>query len=222
MNWLLKMKGHKMKPILLLLIVVTAFSSLPAQEKFTEFQAGILIPADAKTGFLGGFTFGRMVDESIGWGIELDCYRKTYTKETTVDSTTLSMVQEHVVQTEIENATTMIPVYFKIILHTQIAPKLDLRAGGGIGYEFMWNSETNYLLHKDDSRFYSGFSWQIGGGLSLPLSRASDLFLDLSYHGGSPSRSKSENKLGLPIRTEVDMSGFMIRAGLRLYTFGFF
>jgi hypothetical protein len=163
-----------------------------------------------------------MVDESIGWGLEIDYYRKTYTKETNVDSTSTSMVEEHVVQTEIENATTMLPVYFKLILQTQIAHKMDLRVSGGVGYEFMWNSEANYLLHKEESRFYSGFTWQIGGGISFQMSRASDLFLELSYHSGSPSRGESKNTLGLPVRTEVDMSGLMIRAGLKLYTFGFF
>ena len=211
-----------MKKLLLLFVILTAVSMVPAQEKFTEFQAGVLIPADAKTGFLGGLTIGRMVDESVGWGIEIGIYRKTYTKETTVDSTSTSMVVEHTVQTEIENATTMVPLNFKIIVHTQIAPKLDLRAGAGIGYEFMWNSETNYVLHKDDTRFYSGFCWQVGGGLAFPISRASDFFVDLSYHGGSPSRGDTKNSLGLPVRTEVNMSGFMIRGGIRLYTFGFF
>ena len=211
-----------MKKILVFILLLIMFCSLGAQEKFTEFQGGILIPADAKTGFIGGLAFGRMVDESIGWGVELDVYRKTYTKETAVDSTTTSMVEERVIQTEIENATTMIPIFFKIILHTQIAPRLDLRVAGGAGYEFMWNSETNYRLHKDDTRFYSGFTWQIGGGLSLPISRASDFFVDASYHGGKPSRGETKNELGLPVRKEVNMSGFMIRVGLRLYTFGFF
>jgi hypothetical protein len=211
-----------MKKIFITMTILSIVIPLAAQDKFTEFQAGVLMPADAKTGFIGGITVGRMVDESIGWGLEIDYYRKTYTKETTVDSTSTSMVEEHVVQTEIENATTMLPIYFKLILQTQIAPKMDLRVSGGVGYEFMWNSEANYRLKKEESRFYSGFTWQIGGGISFPMSRASDLFLDLSYHSGSPSRAESENKLGLPVRTEVDMSGLMIRAGLKLYTFGFF
>jgi hypothetical protein len=215
-------KEFNMKKFLAVFFLLSAAASLWAQEKFTEFQGGVLVPTDAKTGFIGGLTFGRMVDESVGWGFEVDFYRKTYTKETTVDSTTTSMVEEHVVQTEIENATTMLPVYFKLILHTQVLPKLDLRLGAGIGYEFMWNSETNYTQQTDDTRFYSGFTWQVGGGLSMPVSRASDFFLDLSYHSGSPSRGETENQMGLPVRTEVDMSGFMIRAGLRLYTFGIF
>ena len=211
-----------MTKIFSIIVVLTAVISLTAQDKFTEFQVGVLMPADAKTGFIGGITIGRMVDESIGWGLEIDYYRKTYTKETTVDSTSTSMVEEHVVQTEIENATSMLPVYFKLILQTRIAPKMDLRFSGGVGYEFMWNSEANYLLNKEESRFYSGFTWQIGGGTSFAMSRASDLFLDLSYHSGNPSRAESKNKLGLPVRNEVNMSGLMIRAGVKLYSFGFF
>ncbi len=211
-----------MRKILIIFAVFATVISLTAQDKFTEFQAGVLMPADAKTGFIGGLTIGRMVDESIGWGIEIDYYRKTYTKETKVDTNTQAQVEESVVQTEIENATSMLPIYFKLIVQTRIASKMDLRVSGGIGYEFMWNSESNFVLNKEESRFYSGFTWQVGGGLSFAMSRASDLFIDLSYHSGSPSRSESKNKLGLPVRTEVDMSGLMIRAGLKLYTFGFF
>jgi hypothetical protein len=190
-----------------------------AQQKFTEFHAGALFPNDAKTGFIGGLSFGRMLDENIGWGAELNVYRKTYTKEEDV-AQNAGQVNETVVVTEIENATTMIPIFFKFAYLTQVGPGFDLRVSVGGGYEFMWNSEANYLIDKEKSRFYSGWAWYVGGGISLPISRTADFFGELNYHGGFPSRD--EKKIdGLPVRTEVDMSGMMIRVGLRLYTFGF-
>ena len=218
----LKYKECCMKKIYFIILFIFTVNSLLAQEKFSEFQAGVLLPSDAETGFIGGITIGRMVDESVGWGIELDFYRKTYTKESKVPQVPQGQVDPVLVLTEIENSTTMLPVYFKLLVHTQIAPKLDLRIGGGVGYEFMWNSVTNYTKGLDDTRFYSGFTWQVGGGIAFPLSRASDVFIDVSYHGGSPSRGESKNELGLPVYTEVNMSGLMIRGGIRLYTFGFF
>jgi hypothetical protein len=193
--------------------------SVCAQQKFTEFHAGALFPSDAKTGFIGGLTLGRMLDENIGWGAEVDVYRRTYTKEEAVAQNT-GQVNETVVVTEIENATTMIPLFFKVAYLTQAGPGLDFRISIGGGYEFMWNSEANYVLDKEKSRFYSGWAWYVGGGISLPISRAADFFGEINYHGGSPSRD--EKKIdGLPVRTEVDMSGMMLRVGLRLYTFGF-
>jgi hypothetical protein len=211
-----------MKYLHMLIVVAGITGSLLAQEKFSEFQAGVLFPSDAETGFIGGITIGRMVDESVGWGLELDLYRRTYTKESKVPQIPEGETNPVLVTTEIENATTMLPLYFKLLVHTQIAPKLDLRVGAGIGYEFMWNSVSNYVEGVEDTRFYSGFTWQAGGGLAMQLSRASDVFIDLSFHGGSPSQGESKNEMGLPVYTEVDMSGFMIRGGIRLYTFGFF
>jgi len=202
------------------ILFLTIFAGIVnAQQKFTEFHAGALFPTDAKTGFIGGLSFGRMLDENIGWGAEVDVYRRTYTKEEEVAQNT-GQVNETVVVTEIENATTMIPVLFKIAYLTQAGPGFDLRISVAGGYEFMWNSENNYLINKEKSRFYSGWTWQVGAGISLPISRTADFFGELNYHGGSPSRDEKRID-GLPVRTEVDMSGMMLRLGLRLYTFGF-
>jgi hypothetical protein len=75
-------------------------------------------------------------------------------------------------------------------------------------------------LNIDETRFYSGFAWQVGAGVSVPMSRNSDVFAEALYLGGTPSKDEGK-ELGLPVRTEVDMSGLMIRLGIRLYNFGF-
>jgi hypothetical protein len=203
---------------IIFLIVTTGIVS--AQQKFTEFHAGALVPYDAKTGFIGGLSFGRMLDENIGWGAEIDVYRRTYTQEENV-AQNAGEVNETVVETEIENATTMIPLLFKVAYLTQAGPGFDLRISVGAGYEFMWNSEVNYLIDKEKSRFYSGWVWQVGAGISIPISRAADFFGEVNYHSGFPSRDEGKTDEGLPVRTEVDMSGMMLRLGLRLYSFGF-
>ncbi len=109
---------------------------------------------------------------------------------------------------------------FNIVLVTQVGSNFDLRFTGGVGYELLWVNENNYDPANlvDDLRFYSGFGWQVGAGVSLPMSRNSDLFAEALYHGGSPSKDKG-TKAGLPVREEVDMSGLMIKLGIRLYNF---
>jgi len=210
-----------MRHLTILLVIILLSSSSFAQHKFAEFQVGLLMPADAKTGFIGGLSFGRMVDESVGWAIEVDYYHKSYTQETKVPQTPQGQVDPVLVTTEIDNSTTLLPLYLKLVLNTQVAPSLDLRLTGGAGYEFMWNNETNYKEDKDETRFFSGFTWQVGAGLSLPISRASDLYAEVNYHSGSPSKDEGETVEGLPVRTEVDMTGFLVRVGIRLYNFGF-
>jgi hypothetical protein len=198
-----------------------SFTTAYAQEKFVEFQGGVLIPNDAKTGFIGGVSFGRMIDQSVGWGIELNYYRKSYSKESTYQLPGEGQVEPVIVTTEFENATTMLPVYLKLMLNTQIAPGLDLRLAGGAGYEFMWNSVTDHKQDIDESHFYTGFTWLAGAGLSMPISMSTDIYLEANYHSGSPSRDATTPVEGLPARTEVDMSGFIIRLGIRLYSIGF-
>lgn len=211
-----------MKKILLFFVIsLLAVNFSYAQQSFTDFKFGLLMPADAKTGYIGGIGFGRMVDENIGAGLELSYYGKTYTKETTVDNTQQGQVQTSTIATEIENSTTLIPILFHLVYVTQAGPNFDLRFTAGVGYELMWNSETNFVENIDETRFYSGFAWQIGGGASFPISRNADLFGEAIYHGGSPSRDEGETAFGLPVRSEVDMSGLMVRLGIRLYNFGF-
>ena len=210
-----------MKNNTLLIILFLFCTSLLAQDKYFELHGGVLIPKDAKTGFIGGVCFGRMVDQSVGWGIEVNYYRKSYTEEDIYKLPVEGQVEPRIVEIKAENSTTMLPVYFKLSLLTQIASGLDLRLSGGLGYEFMWNSVTDHEQDIDESHYYSGFTWLAGAGLSMPVSGATDLFAEVNYHGGSPSRDAGETAEGYPVRTEVRMSGFMIRGGIRLYSIGF-
>ena len=138
-----------MRKYIIFASILGLYCTLNAQSKITEFHAGFLMPEDANTGFMGGISFGRLMDENIGFAFEVDYYGKTYTQETKVPEESQGQVEPTLVITEIEYATTMIPIFFKLLYHSQIGPNLDLRIGGGIGWEFMWNSETNHFLNKD-------------------------------------------------------------------------
>ena len=211
-----------MKSIITITMIIIFSTGIFAQGSFTDFKIGLLMPADAETGFIGGIGMGKMVDENIGAGFELSYYGKTYTKEVKVaeDPATSGTTGSTTYETQIENSTTLIPIMFNIVLVTQAGPNFDLRFTGGVGYELLWVNENNYQQNIDETRFYSGFAWQVGAGASIPMSRNSDVFAEAMYHGGTPSKDEGD-KYGLPVRTEVDMSGLMVRLGIRLYNFGF-
>jgi hypothetical protein len=191
-----------------------------SQDNSTEFHVGLLIPKAAKSGFIGGINLGRVIDENIGWTVEFNYYGKSYKKEELSARTVENGIVIDETVTEIDNSITMIPVFFKLIFLSPVSPKFDMRVGGGIGYEVLWNKENNYITNEHETRFYHGFAWEIGAGISTQLSRASDLFMDIIYHNGSPSRS-GETKEGLPVRKELNMSGIIFRAGIRIYNIGF-
>jgi hypothetical protein len=187
-----------------------------SQHTIIEIKGGALFPADSETGFIVGLSGGRMVDENIGWSIGADYYWRTYTKESTVNIETGPTTQETIV-IESENATKMLPLLAKLSYLTQIGSNLDVRISGGLGYAFLWNKEANYQLDVESSDNFSGFAWEIGAGVSIPISRAADFYGELNYFSSTPSKDEGETPEGLPKRTEIDMSGFLFRIGIRLY-----
>ncbi len=197
-------------------------ATLSAQTSFTDLQGGILMPSGAKDGFIGGIGMGRMIDKNIGYGFEINYYYKSYVQETEVLQQDQGQVTPVQVTTLIDNSTRLLPVYFRLTYNTAVSPTFDLRIVGALGYEFMWNSEENNISNIDETRFYSGFGWYIGGGFALPISDAADFMGEAAYHSSYPSRSEGETADGLPIRTEIDLSGLMLRIGLRIYHFGLF
>jgi hypothetical protein len=206
---------------LLFMVLFLLGGMLQAQEKFSEFKVGVIGPSGAKSGFFGGVNLGRSVDQNIGVSASIDLYRSSYTKETKV--ATEKDAQGNVIetiQTELEQSTTMIPLFFNIYYQGVMPAGFNLRAGGGLGYELLWSSFTNYETDKDDTQFFSGFGWHLDAGITYPLSQKSDIFGEVLYHGGAPSRDETENDEGLPVRSEIKMDGLGFRVGIRLYGLG--
>lgn len=199
-----------MKKIFLsFILIAVGISGALAQQSIYELKGGVLFPQDTETGTIIGLSVGHMADENLGWAFETQYFWRTYTQEYRTDQQTIV--------TEIENSTKMLPLMVKIMYLSQIAPSLDLRVSGGIGYAFLWNKEANYLIGVEESKSFSGFAWELGAGVSIPISRAADFFGELNYFYSTPSRDAGKTIEGLPQRTEIDMSGLVIRIGVRIY-----
>jgi opacity protein-like surface antigen len=201
--------------LIVISILICTFPAL-SQHTIYEIEAGALFPQDTETGTIIGLSYGQMVDENLSWAFEVDYFWRTYTQEYTTTETGGTTKEETIV-TEIESSTKMLPLMAKLVFLSQLGPKVDLRFSGGIGYAFVWNHEANYVAGVEDSKSFSGFAWQLGGGISIPISRAADLFGELSYFYSIPSRDEGTTQAGLPQRTEIDMSGLMLRIGVRFY-----
>ncbi len=199
-----------------------AISAGYASDRMTEFNVGLLAPNDAEKGFYGGMNMGRMVDENVGVSFGFNVYRSSYTKKSQIGEDNGSgQIVISTKQYELEQSATAVPLFFQLHYVGQISPSLDLKVTGGIGYELLWNSITNYVTQEDQTDFFSGFAWHLGAGVSIPISRAADFYGEAFYHGGVPGRDNGETVEGLPVVSEVDMSGFGLRVGVRLYGFGF-
>jgi len=213
-----EIRMYKLFSIIIFCLTIVNFAF--SQGKMTEFNIGLLGPTDAESGFYGGLNLGRMVDENVGVSLGVHVYYSSYTKDEKVGETRDGQIVVSETATELDQSATLIPLFFQLHYVGPITKSLDLKVTAGIGYELLWNSITNFEKSKDGTDFYSGFGWNVGAGVSLPISRASDFYGEVFYHGGAPSRDAGKTEDGLPVRSEIDMGGLGVRIGLRLYTFG--
>lgn len=208
-----------MKKITVLLIL---FVGLFAQDrlKFSEFRLAGLNPEDAEPGVYIALSSGALFDANLGYQLEVAYFSKTYRKQTRVfdedDKTT-------VVSTLFEESTTYIPVMAKFNYVKEFTDLFLFKADLGIGYGFLWNSEENFQpgYKNSDSRFFSGFMWQLGADIGLQISTTGSVYGGLFYNGGSLSGDYRELN-GLPTFTEKDMSGVGYRITVRIDGLGLF
>ena len=115
------------------------------------------------------------------------------------------------------------PIMFKLTFDKKLsqASPFMIRGSAGLGYQFLWNKEENYLEDKKDTRFYHGFAYQVSAGAGIEMSSSAILFAEAFYHGGKVKRNKTDTA-GLPTWSEVDMSGVGIRIGINFVNFGLF
>jgi hypothetical protein len=213
------MKILRLLPVLIFLLFTGVFAQ---SVKYTEISGGMLAAASPGAGFLGGIAIGRMIDESVGFSIASDIYYRSRTERTLVSGEPLpgGGTQDYY-EESLQQSTLMLPIFFQLQYHGNITQHIVLRVSAGAGYEFLWNKANNYALGTKDTNFFSGFGWHADAGISIPASSSSDFFATLSYHGGAPTTDTVTSDTGLPSYSQVDMSGFALQIGLRLYNFGF-
>ena len=213
----------KAKFKLIIFAIMISSGIINAQSPLTEFKIGVLNPSGVESGMFFGINSGRMIDEAVSWSISLDVFTDSYTKDMVIDTTAASpggaTITDNV--TEIENSTVYIPLLVKLNYEKNMETGLVLRGGAGIGYAFMWLNENNYRDNIEETRFFSGLTYRFSAGLGIQISSSANLFLDAEYNGGDVSRNKGENSTGLPVRSEVDMSGLGLRIGISIFNFGF-
>ena len=210
---------------IIIILLLSLFFVLPsfANAPFTEIKIGYFYPEDAKAGVIWGVNLGRMIDESLSWSFELNYYQKTYSKVTTIRDTVFqSGLEPSEVQEEINYKTFIIPLFLKLNWEKQLAYKSPffLRASGGLGWEMVWNKESNYFTGNYSTRFYHGFGWQGNLGIGIQISSSANFFIDGMYNGSKAKRNKGTTEAGLPTWEELNLSGFGVRVGVSIVGFG--
>jgi hypothetical protein len=191
--------------------------ALHAGGKSFSIRGGYFAPEGANAGFSLGGSVGTQFDEMVGLGIGTDIFWKNYTKSTVISKENLpSGLTPQKETVPIAYNTIIVPLMLELMIRIPIVSSFGAFAHGGLGYEFLFNGERNYYTGEKDNRFYSGFTWQIGGGVMVNLGSQSSIFVEGYYDHGKPRRNLKEFIAGAPVFESVNLSGFGIRAGLSL------
>ncbi|MCU0642797.1 MAG: hypothetical protein MUC94_00850 [bacterium] len=199
----------------LFLGIIAGTASLYAQmypmSGITTLKAGYFDPSASNAGFIFGGSYAWKVDESVDVGIAADYFRKTHSE----DSVQV-LADEKLIITNAELTTNIIPIYGLINIKFPAGYTMDYFVSGGIGYEMLFRTEQTYGPDASKkSRFYDGFKWILSAGIHYRIGSRSAFIAEAFYDGTKVSRDKKGETSGLA-RYEVNLSGFGIRAGIRM------
>jgi hypothetical protein len=200
---------------LLAAISMLAAQNCLAQFQFSGIRLGYIDPKGSKAGLILGVDLTGRIDESVELGATVNAFRRSYEQTTRVaEVVNASGLVEKTVQKNLEFTTFFLPIMAEAIVHLG-QQDFHWFANGGLGYELLWNNENNFEQGKKERRFYKGFTWLVGGGFQYRIGSRSALIGEIFYHNATVKRNETKNEQGLPVWSEVDLSGLGFRGGLR-------
>lgn len=210
---------NKLIIIFLLLFTSISFSQLNS----ASIKLGYFNPTATNGGFMIGYEGGKIIDERLIFGWSIDWFHSNY-----VDKRLASEFNQiypiGIGETNELRAKTNLhefPILLNFRGEFPVAPLTRFYATGGVGLEFLLINYRNFQRPDDDElKAAFDFSWRIGAGILYRIGSRSEVFAQLDYHSSEPSweYEVKDNTFGKKIfERSFDMSGVMLRAGLRFF-----
>jgi hypothetical protein len=205
--------------IFLLLFTSISFSQLNS----ASIKLGYFNPTATSGGFIIGYEGGKIIDERLIFGWSIDWFHSNYVDKRLVnefnqaDPIGIGETNELRAKTNLHE----FPILLNFRGEFPIAPLTKFYATGGVGLEFLLINYRNFQRPDDDElKAAFDFSWRIGAGILYRIGSRSEVFAQLDYHSSEPSweYEVNDNTFGKKIfERSFDMSGVMMRAGLRFF-----
>jgi len=178
---------------------------------------GLYSPPEIETGLNIGYGYYRYIDDMVSTGVGLDAFWTNYKKVSSVGiADTTGLGQTITTQTvEVDMTSYLLPLMgtVRVMLPIELgvfSPYTNV----SLGWNILFNNETNYVTGEQTFRFFNGFGWSLGAGASLGLGEKSSLGIETYYRSAKMKANVDETELGLPIYDELDMTGFGVQVGL--------
>lgn len=211
-----------MKKLIVLFVIV--LSSLTfSQLNSASIKLGYFNPAATNGGFIIGYEGGKIIDERLIFGWSIDWFHSNYVDKRLVNEFNQVYPIGIGVTNELRAKTNLheFPILLNFRGEFPIAPLTKFYATGGVGLEFLLINYRNFQRPDDDElKAAFDFSWRVGAGVLYRIGSRSEVFGQIDYHSSEPSweYEVNDNTFGKRIfERSFDMSGVMIRAGLRFF-----
>lgn len=191
---------------------------------YTELKLGKLDPQDTGSGAMIGLGMGKRIDNRLWWGFEGFYFKSSYSETTTVPDEVSGGSVISTKQVELDYSTSVLSFFANLTYERRFNPNsvFYYRASAGLGWEFIWNKENNYVDNVSRSRSFNTPGAQFTTGLGLGISQTGLVFADLVYNIATAKSDPVAVQGGLPIYDEINISGFGFRFGVNIWNLSFF
>ena len=188
------------------------------QARETNFGFGALIPADGETGWLIHGAYHWRLDNSVFHGPSLNLYNHKFTQRGEVWGQVQPGWTQSTYTTEFESRLTLLSPQYNLGCDFDLLGVKNLTefVKVSLGLDMLWGTEKNFTANVSNTDFYFDWCWNINSGAKLKLGDRTWLTAELGYHRGVPSR-KAKPIANLPTRTDINMSGFVMKLGINYF-----
>jgi opacity protein-like surface antigen len=177
---------------------------------------GLYSPPEIESGLTIGYGYYRYIDDMVSAGVGIDAFWTNYMKVSSVETEETGLGQEIITQqVEIDMTSYLLPLMgtVRVILPFELGA-FSPYTNVSLGWNILFNNETNYVNGEQTFRFFNGFGWGLGAGASLVLGEKSSIGIETYYRSAKMKANVDETELGLPIYDELDMTGLGLQIGL--------
>jgi hypothetical protein len=200
--------------ILFTLLSAQVFDRGPTIQHKISF--GLYSPPEIESGLTIGYGYYRYIDDMVSAGVGMDAFWTNYMKVSSVETEETGLGQAIITQqVEIDMTSYLLPLMgtVRVMLPIELgsfSPYTNI----SLGWNILFNNETNYVNGEQTFRFFNGFGWGLGAGASLVLGEKSSIGIETYYRSAKMKANVDETELGLPIYDELDMTGLGLQIGL--------
>lgn len=215
------------KYVIFILLIIS--SLMFAQSNAAAIKVGGFAPSAIDgMGFIIGYEGGKHIDENLDVCWSFDWFKKEYEDDSAAKKISEEFggfVSADEKKKLAETTVYDFPIMFSVTAKFPIARKVKIFLNGGMGAELLY---INYYQvsgtvsgeAEEATDWATSWNWRIGTGALYQLGQKSEFFGEFTWHSSKPKYEwDGKNALGQEATYErsYDMSGIMLRAGVRYY-----